>query len=134
FAFGGSFLIYLGTRPSRGSLVKSLVLAAVFATIYHLHHGAHMDYFGSNFGTVMGFLGMGAVQTMVASTNLKGRARRFPGRSERAPGLRKCLRRSYTLQAGRADHHLPARASFKGDTDDLFRPIPVTKTATWNRA
>ena len=65
FAFGGSFLIFLGTRPSRVSLIKSLVLAAVFAIVYHLHHGVRADYFGCNFGTLMGFLGMGAVQTLM---------------------------------------------------------------------
>ena len=64
FAFGGSFIIFLGTRPARGSLIKSLVLAAVFAAVYHLHHGVRVDYFGSGFGTLMGFLGMGAVQTL----------------------------------------------------------------------
>src|ERR1700690_1475749 len=65
FAFGGSFIIFLGTRPSRVSVIKSLVLAALFATIYRLHHGVRVDYFGSGFGTLMGFLGMGAVQTLM---------------------------------------------------------------------
>ena len=65
FAFGGSFIIFLGTRPQRRAIIKCLVLATAFAIVYHLHHGERKDYFGSGFGTLMGFLGMGAVQTLV---------------------------------------------------------------------
>jgi len=64
FAFAGSLVIFLGTKPGFRDALVCIALACAFGSIYHLHRGVQMAYFGSNFGTVLGFLGMGAVQVL----------------------------------------------------------------------
>src|SRR5579862_7143376 len=66
FAFAGSFLIFLCSSPSRGELAATAAMGAAFALVYRLHGGAFQGYFASEIGTPGGFLGMGAVQMLVA--------------------------------------------------------------------
>ncbi|HTC89231.1 MAG TPA: phosphatase PAP2 family protein [Bryobacteraceae bacterium] len=66
FAFCGSFLIFAMSGPSRGDLLISAALGLAFGTVYHLHHGAIIPYFGSEIATPGGFLGMGAVQVLAS--------------------------------------------------------------------
>jgi len=64
FAFGGALIIFLGTKPGARDMLKCVAFGCAFGFIYYLHRGVRIDYIGSTIGTLLGFLGMGAVQVL----------------------------------------------------------------------
>ncbi len=64
FAFAGALVLFLGSKPSLQDALTCCALGCVFWLIYYRLHGERLAYFGSEFGTVGGFLGMGAIQVL----------------------------------------------------------------------
>lgn len=61
FAFTGAFVTHVMFQPARRDLAASLLAGAGFGSIYYLHHGAVLDFFGSWFAIPGAFLGMGSL-------------------------------------------------------------------------
>jgi len=61
FAFTGAFVTHLMFRPERRELLSAVLAGGAFGTIYFLHHGKFLAFYGSSLAIPGAFLGMGTL-------------------------------------------------------------------------
>ncbi len=76
FAFAGTLVIHLASRPTRREIAALIGAGAIFAAAYFLSGGQTLNYYGRELGIPGGFLGMGSFLVLAARWVWAGPAER----------------------------------------------------------